>query len=268
MKIAISGKGGVGKTTLSSVYAIKLAEMGHRVALVDLSLFGNIDMLFRVSSIDRGLNRISVVFEENKGGKNEELHSVIAEKGVIKLEKYSNLDIIPAATAIKMDRMTTGCVKALIEGLQGLNYEYIVFDTTSDLSERTVGALENADKIYLVANQDISTLWRTSGLKDIFNSLYIEESTLGVVLNRFRKDVRYNPHEIKEVLGTELLCTVPDYKGNIVDAFNAESIEGLNKGKLVFRKFHKALENIIEGDGSEDRRDNKEQKAGKKFRLK
>jgi len=59
-----SGKGGVGKTTLSVNLAVALARMGHRVGLLDADVYGpNVPLMLGVSSQPRmvGENRIEPI---------------------------------------------------------------------------------------------------------------------------------------------------------------------------------------------------------------
>ena len=59
-----SGKGGVGKTTLSVNLAVALAKMGHRVGLLDADVYGpNVPLMLGVNSQPRmiGENRIEPV---------------------------------------------------------------------------------------------------------------------------------------------------------------------------------------------------------------
>jgi len=258
-----SPAGGVGKSTLASVMALKLSEMQKKVILVDLSLFSSLDVMFRISAVNKGLNRITSLFD-NKGS-SEEFKTEIREKGIVRIEKFNNLEVIPAASPIKMDKLSGESVEQLITELKEQHYDYIIIDTSSDLSERNIKVFEMVDQLNLVINQDISTIWRVNQLKDIFNSLYIENHKLNIVLNRFRKDVRYNAYEVEETVGIPVYCQIPDYKGVIVDLFNVEAVDGIEKNRITLSKFHKAMSKLIEGEIDEDRGDNKIEKKRKKF---
>lgn len=62
MKIAISGKGGFGKTTLSSLIAMELSEQGKRVLAIDADPNGN---LAEAVGYDAGrLGRIEPLIEK------------------------------------------------------------------------------------------------------------------------------------------------------------------------------------------------------------
>jgi arsenite-transporting ATPase len=127
-----SGKGGVGKTTLSSATAVWLATHGERVLHVSTDLQKSLNDIYQqeigdVPTLIRGVPNLSAVNVETA-------ESMERHRGKI-MQTLNILDpLSPMLQQMKDDRMTDcGCAQAavfeFIEYMHSDNYDAIVFDT-------------------------------------------------------------------------------------------------------------------------------------------
>ena len=163
MRIAaiINLKGGVGKTITSINSAYVLAEMGHRVLVVDNDKQGNTSKFFGVHSYERG----SLADIMAKGA---------SAADVIRHTEFKNIDVIPAnmelltankAVLLDTTRPQQIRIKNALEAVQG-EYDYCIIDCAPDINMSVINALTAADEFIIPIKIDNFTL---DGVKEIMS---------------------------------------------------------------------------------------------------
>lgn len=118
-----SGKGGVGKTTLTVNLALSLAEMGKKVLILDGDIgLANVDIFLGI----RPQRTLEDFFE----------HAVPLKDILIKVSK--NLDVIPSASGlIDLKSIDVYKRKMLMDEVSMLNntYDYFLVDTASGIDD-------------------------------------------------------------------------------------------------------------------------------------
>lgn len=193
----IGGKGGVGKTTLTSNLAYALTELGEDVIAMDTNLTTpNLGLHFGMHLAPRTL------------------HDVL--KGKIKLEKaiYPHpfgFKFIPASMSVD-DLMGVDVSKLpnVTFNLMG-KADYVLMDCAAGLGREAVSAIASADEILLVTNPDLPSV--ADALKTANIAKQMNKNIIGVVVNR-RKGKRHelSLFEIREILEMPVIAEIPEDK--------------------------------------------------------
>lgn len=200
-KIVItSGKGGVGKTTLTVNLGEALADLGLRVVLVD---------------VDFGLNNLDVVL----GVENSVVFNLVdviegrcrAKQALVQSKKRKNLFVLPSGNELSSS-VTGQNIKLLIEGLENL-FDYVLIDCPAGIDLGFHRAVSVADEAIVVATPNITSLRDADKVVSILKSYKLNK--VGLVVNRVRGDLILThkmllPMDIEQLLKTELIGVLPE----------------------------------------------------------
>ncbi|MFN2581870.1 MAG: response regulator [Candidatus Dormibacteria bacterium] len=170
----IAGKGGLGKTVIATNLAVALAQPEQeRVALVDLSLqFGDVAALLDVKA-QRTIADLAA-------------HDAVADREVVQdvlARTPTGLNVLPAPSSPELaDYVTTQHVRALLDELRR-SHELVVADTTSQLGEITLEAVENADRVVLVTDYSVTGVKNTRLLMTVLSVLKVPAERIVLVAN-------------------------------------------------------------------------------------
>lgn len=171
--VIASGKGGVGKTTVSANVSISLASLGKSVIAVDADLgLRNLDLALGFEN--------SVVYDIVDVA----LENCRIREAVIKDDKYGRLSFLPASQF--KDDVTVDFSKynALFDELKN-KYDYVVVDCPAGIGEFVKNIIKISDMAIIVANPD------PYSLRDADKLAYIMENEglndIRLIINRMRK---------------------------------------------------------------------------------
>ncbi|MBC7458362.1 MAG: AAA family ATPase [Bdellovibrionaceae bacterium] len=182
-----SGKGGVGKTTVTCNLAMSLAAAGHRVLIFDGDIgMANVDIFFGV--------RAKYNIKDLLGG--ESIHNCIT-----KLVK--NIDLLAGGSGLQ-ELMSISAFerREIIQQIQSihLNYDYVIIDTAPGLHDYVLHLNAVADQCVLLITQDPSSFADAYALIKTLNAKYkmknfqvvcnlVDESNGGALFVRFAEVV-------------------------------------------------------------------------------
>lgn len=170
-----SGKGGVGKTTLSVNLAIAIAKAGQRVLVFDGDLgLANINVLL---GIIPKYNLYHVV----KGHKS--LRDII-------IQTREGVDIIAGASGYsQLANLNDVQRNNLIKGFGDLeNYDYMIIDTGAGISANVIGLIMPADEVIVVTTPEPTSITDSYGLiKSIVAQT--KDKNLKIIVNRARSAI-------------------------------------------------------------------------------
>ena len=164
--VITSGKGGVGKTTITANLGIALSKLGKSVIAIDT---------------DIGLRNLDVVM----GLENQIVYNLVdvlegtcrLRQAVIKDRRYNNLYLLPSAQSKDKDSVTpqqmidlTSCLKE--------EFDYVLIDCPAGIEQGFRNAIAGATKAIVVTTPEVSAIRdadRIIGLleKDGINPIYL-----------------------------------------------------------------------------------------------
>ena len=191
----VSGKGGVGKTTLGSNIGVALASLGKSVLLVDGNLSGanlglHLDVLpfypFSLNNVLRG--------------------EIEIEKGIYR--HHSGVEVLPASLLdhyIEPHRIKH-VVKHMLD-----KKDFIIIDAAAGLDREVKVAIDAADSIIIVTNPEMPALTDAVRIKKLAHEK--KKEIMGVVINRVSKErFELNKEYIEDFLGLPVLAVIPEHK--------------------------------------------------------
>lgn len=208
--VITSGKGGVGKTTITANLSIALSKMGKSVIAIDT---------------DIGLRNLDVVM----GLENHIIYNIVdviegncrLKQAIIKDRKHDNLYLLPSAQSKDKDSINPQQMIELTENLK-TQFDYIIIDCPAGIEQGFKNAIAGATKAIVVTTPEVSAIRdadRIIGLleKDGISPIYLLVNKLRPEL--IRKGDMMSETDVYEILGTEIIGCIND-DVNIVIATN------------------------------------------------
>lgn len=234
----VSGKGGVGKTTVALNLGIALAQLGKDVTILDANV--------EVASIGLQLG-----LDASKPN----LHSVLAGEAQIKdaIHKVAGAKVVAGDMRLEsLRRVDLGKFKDTVSKLLE-DTDILLIDAPPGLGADTITALSAAHAVILATTPDISSLSGTLKAKSLAE--HFGARILGAVLNRVTSDAtELSGKEVDNVLGADILAVIPeDPEVRRAAAFGQPVITLYpnSAASQAIRKLAGDLEDIVSMDGVE-----------------
>ncbi|MCB9071994.1 MAG: MinD/ParA family protein [Bdellovibrionaceae bacterium] len=198
-----SGKGGVGKTTVTVNLAHNLAKMGKRVLILDGDLsLANVDLFFK---------KVPEYTLQDFFSTEVDLKDILV--------KYSkNIHILPGASgALDLARLDVFQKKMLVDSVSEFegHYDYLLIDTASGISDEVLYLSSAAQEVMVVVLPDPASITDAYALMKLLNQRYKTKS-FSIVTNQVlnEKEGLSLFHRINSV-STKFLNVSLNYMGYI-----------------------------------------------------
>lgn len=230
MIIAVSGKGGTGKTLLSSLLIKELSKKGKDVLAIDADPDSNLPEALGVDVV------------KTVGDVREELKIDTAQGNIPKeMNKWDILDYkimeavieTPGFDLLVMGRPEgSGCycavnniLRKIIETLSK-NYDYIVIDTEAGLEHLSRRTTQNVDTMLVVTDKSKRGMLTAQRIGELANELDINFKDIFLVVNRITPENKDLILKKAEDTGIEIIGTI--YDDNQVAEYDIEGIPLIN----------------------------------------
>jgi CO dehydrogenase maturation factor len=228
MKIAITGKGGVGKTTLSATLSRIYASEGRRVLAVDADPDANLAAAFGLSAEDvasiRPIAEMTGLIEERTGAKPG------TPGGVFKLNP--RVDDIPEECGFRFDNIVliitgkskeaaSGCycpenvfLRRLLKHLIVDRDEVVVIDMEAGIEHFTRGTAEAVDAFVVVVEPGKRSIQTALAVKGLARGLGVRHVFVVANKTRSEEDVDF----IRNNIGDMTLVGALEFSHDVMEA--------------------------------------------------
>ena len=199
--VVTSGKGGVGKTTVTANLGLALSDFGYRVVLID---------------VDFGLNNLDIAL-----GVDDKVVYDIGDvvngccrlkQALVQHNENKNLYVLPSGSLDACSSITGQNIKLLIESVSSV-FDFVIIDCPAGIDIGFHRAVSCCDEAIVVVTPNMSSI------KDAYKVINVLKSyklnSVSVVVNRVRGDLIMDkkmmmPIDIVDALQTELLGVLPE----------------------------------------------------------
>lgn len=191
-----SGKGGVGKTTVTSNVGAALTQFGSDTIVLDANL----------TNPNLGFHLGIPLYPKT-------LHDVLKGEAHITEAMYihnSGLRVVPAGLSIDdlVDTSPENLSDVLLDTVG--EPDFVLVDSAAGLGNESINAIEASDEVLVVTNPNLPSV--TDALKTVNVAEEAGTDVIGVVLNRVKDhDSELDTGEVESMIGYEVLTEVPEH---------------------------------------------------------
>ena len=213
--VITSGKGGVGKTTVTANLGMAIARLGHKVALVDAD-FGlrNLDLLLGLE------NRVVYTAVDVLAGQCR------LDQALVKDKRQEGLVLLPAAQSRTKEVVTPDQMKKLVGALAD-KFEYILVDSPAGIEMGFQNAIVAAKEALIVTTPEIAAVRDADRVVGLLEAQGIKR--IHLIVNRLKPgmvqaDQMMSVQDVQELLAVPLIGVVPDDERVIVSSNRGEPL--------------------------------------------
>lgn len=209
--VVYSPKGGVGCTTVATNLAVTLQNDETPVALVDGNLqFGDVAVILN----EQGKNSIA-----DLAPRADELDPEIIDEVMLTHVK-SGVDVLAAPYRPEYAENITGDQFSRVLNYLRSFYTYIVVDTSTNLEDVTLAAIDMSDILILLTTQDIPAIKNARLFLELADVLGVDRSQILFVMNRFDKRIGITPEKIGDSFKQEIVAVLPEESRVVLPSIN------------------------------------------------
>jgi septum site-determining protein MinD len=195
--LIVSGKGGVGKTTLVANLAYALAELGQKVVALDANpTTPNLGLHFGFHLASKTLHNAL------RGEAEVEEVAYWHPFGFYVVPGSLSLEDIKNANPEKLSEITLSLLGKA---------DFVLMDCAAGLGKETISAIEACDEIILLTNPDLPSV--VDALRVLKVAEGMGKKSLGVVVNRIKNtSYELKSSEIESIIGLPVIAKIPEDK--------------------------------------------------------
>lgn len=219
--VVTSGKGGVGKTTVTASLGAALAIRGKRTLVIDADIgLRNLDVILGLEN-RIVFNLVDVAKQVCK-----------PSQALIRSKKSNNLYLLPASQTDEKDVLNEKEIVAALDNLRR-EFHYILVDSPAGIEQGFKNACAGADGAIVVTTPEVSAIRDADRVIGLLTSKGLDSS---LILNRIdfemvRRGDMLSVEDVQDILGVELLGVIERDESVIVAANCGEPVVYNTKSK-------------------------------------
>ena len=236
--VVTSGKGGVGKTTITANLGASLARLKKRVVVVDMDIgLRNLDVIMGLE------NKIVYNIMDVAEGRCKIGQALIKDRYLT-----NSLFLLPASQMHTKEDIDIKKITEIIRTIKE-SFDYVLIDSPAGIEHGFNSAVASADEALVVVTPDVSSVRDADRVIGLLENRDIEATSL--IVNRYnseliRKKKMLDVKSILDVLGIDLIGIIPD-DNEVIDFSNRGEILALHRNSLTAKAFKNTAKRI-EGD--------------------
>jgi pilus assembly protein CpaE len=228
-------KGGSGKTLTSVNLAVSLADLGHKVAILDLDLqFGDI-------ALAMGLTPMRTIYDLVRSGGS--LDSDKLEDFL--MEHPSGARALLAPVRPDQAAMITVPFLSEVQRLLGEMFDFVVIDTPPNFAPEVISVVDASTDVCVVAMRDTLSLKNTKLGLETLERMEYDRRRVKILLNRANTNVGIEREDVLAILGRDVDILVPSHR-EITRSVNQGSPIALQRGHEAAKAYRSLAEMYVD----------------------
>lgn len=213
--VVTSGKGGVGKTTVTANLSACIAKEGYSVVAIDA---------------DIGLRNLDVVM----GLENRIVYNLVdvvengcrLQQALVRDKRVENLYLLPAAQTRTKEAVSADQMRFLCDSLRG-SYDFVFVDSPAGIESGFRNAALCADEALVVATPEVSSVRDADRIIGLLEA--DGKESINLIVNRFRQNMvskgnMLDVSDVSEVLAVNLIGVVPEDDSVVISTNRGEPL--------------------------------------------
>lgn len=248
--IAISGKGGTGKTTISALIIKYLIEEKHiPVLAVDADPNSNLYYYLGVEKEDTIGNLREEVLKEAKSGK---IPAGIPKETVFELKFQRSIVENKGFDLLTMGRPEgPGCycyaniiLRRYIEELSK-NYKFVVIDNEAGMEHLSRRTTQNIEDLLIISDSTPIGIITAGRIRNLVNELELHINNIHLIIDRINGEPNKITRELIKKQNLNLLGTIPEDRILNEYSFNEKSILKLPSDSTAFLAINAIIKKLL-----------------------